>query len=89
MGPDCVRSIMSLPSSEKVDADNEDTDFLSNARAAGAADTSAVPEVNWMSVDLKHSSHCAYTREVTVSRSSIADKMVNCSEIDRVGAGSG
>lgn len=79
---------MSLPRSEKVDADNEDTDFLSNARAAGGADASTMPELNCTNVDLKHSSHCAYTRDVTVCRSSTADKMVNCSETDRMGVGS-
>lgn len=88
-GPDCVRSIMSLPNMEKVDAESDDTDFFSNARAAfGGANASAVPRVYWLTVDRKHSSHCSNTREVTVSRSSIADKIVNCWEADRMTLGS-
>lgn len=81
------RSSSSLPMMEKVDAESEETDFLSSARGEDGAKLSE--DRRSRSVERKHSSHCAYTRGVTVSRSSTADKMVNCWEIDKTGLGSG
>lgn len=89
VGPE--RSSSSLPMMEKVDAESEETDFLSSARGEDGAKLSDVPRLEERcsrSVERKHSSHCAYTRGVTVSRSSTADRMVNCWEVDRIGLGS-
>ena len=41
-----------------------------------------------MSVDRKHSSHWAYTRGVTVSKSSTAERIVNSCDIDSIPVGS-
>ena len=62
-----------------IDVDN--TDFSSRARG----DSCDVPP-SWYStsVDRKHSSHCAYTRGVTVSKSSMADRIVNCCAVDSI-----
>lgn len=59
-------------------------DFFSTA----CGETVPLPMLVERRVERKHSSHWAKTRGVIVSRSSIAERMVNCSWIVRMGDGS-
>jgi hypothetical protein len=70
---------------ENVEADREETDFLRMALAF-MPEVEAEPEpVAERRVERKHSSHWAKTRGVIVSRSSIAERIVNCSWTVRMG----
>lgn len=74
------------PIRENVDAERDATDFLRTSWGEGWTVPVPLGEVDVeRRVDRKHSSHWAKTRGVTVSRSSIADRMVNCSWMDRIG----
>ena len=87
---DRVRSSMSLPINEKLldAAVVDETDFFSNVRGDGGRTYESDEEWCSRSAERKNSSHWPYTRVATVSRSSMAERMVSCCVTVRIDVGS-